>query len=220
MGDARFPPGLEPVDDVGPAAWVIDALRDSPSGPFPVRHLVPPVFEAYALIPHSPPEPVGELDEHAVGTLSAVLAGQTATPEDCWFALWSGFGLFEPAFARLRPAGAPRERPADPRMRLAEGTAARSARRAGRRLATFDLLGGWRSYWLLRGSVRDARRFRFVGSSHAPTLWWPEDRAWFVHTEVDARSTLVGGSPGLGAELVAVERLRTTEVGPEDPALG
>jgi hypothetical protein len=218
MGDARFPPGLEPVDDVGPAAWVIDALHDWPSGPFRVRHLVPPVFEAYAQIPHAPSEPVGELDEHAVGALSAVLAGHTAAPEDCWFALWSGFGLLEPAFARLRPAGALRGRRADPRTRLAERTATRSARRAVRRLTTFDLLGGGRSYWLLRGSVRDARRFRFAGSFNAPTIWWPEDRAWFVHTEVDATGTLVGGSRGLVAELVAVERLRATEVGPEDPA--
>jgi hypothetical protein len=217
MGDARFPPGLEPVDDVGPAAWVIDALHDWPSGPFRVRHLVPPVFEAYARIPHAPPEPVGELDEHVVGALTTVLAGRTATPEDCWFGLWSGFGLFEPAFARLRPAGSPGGRPADPRTRLAERAASRSARRAVRRPTTFDLLGGGRSYWLLRASVRDARRFRFVGSFRAPTIWWPQDRAWFVHTEVDATATLVGGSRETVAELVAAEGLRATEVGPENP---
>jgi hypothetical protein len=90
MGDARFPPGLEPVADVGPAAWVGDALNDWPSGAFRVRHLVPPVFEAYARIPHAPPEPVGELDEQAVGVLTTVLGGRTATPDDCWFGLWSG----------------------------------------------------------------------------------------------------------------------------------
>jgi hypothetical protein len=218
MGDARFPPGLEPVADVGPAAWVGDALNDWPSGAFRVRHLVPPVFEAYARIPHAPPEPVGELDEQAVGVLTTVLGGRTATPDDCWFGLWSGFGLFEPAIAHLSAAGSG-GRPAAARTRLAERKAVRSARRAMRRLTTFDLLGGGRSYWLLRGSVGDARRLRFSGSFRAPTIWWPEDRAWFVHTEVDATATLVGGSRGMVAELLAVERLRANEVGPQDPAL-
>jgi hypothetical protein len=32
---------------------------------------------------------------------------------------------------------------------------------------------------------------------YSPSLWWPDDRAWFVHTDVDARSTYIGGSEAL-----------------------
>jgi hypothetical protein len=44
----RFPPGLEPVEDLAPANWVREAFRDWPARQhFIVSDLVPPVFEAY-----------------------------------------------------------------------------------------------------------------------------------------------------------------------------
>jgi len=79
-------------------------------------------------------------------------------------------------------------------------------------------LSGGRSYLLFRGSISDAaylhREFQF----HPPTLWWPEDRAWFVHTEIDATSTYVGGSTMLIGRLVGEQILESFEVGPDDRA--
>jgi len=44
----RFPPALEPLEDLSPAAWVEQALKEWPRGrPSFVRDFVPPAFEAY-----------------------------------------------------------------------------------------------------------------------------------------------------------------------------
>jgi hypothetical protein len=45
-----------------------------------------------------------------------------------------------------------------------------------------------------------------------PNLIWPEDRAWFVGSEVDLDSTLVGGSRALVDELLAAPDLEVWEV--------
>jgi hypothetical protein len=49
----------------------------------------------------------------------------------------------------------------------------------------------------------------------APNLIWPEDRAWFVATEYDFDSTLVGGSRALIDALLAAPGLEVLEVDPE-----
>jgi hypothetical protein len=50
----------------------------------------------------------------------------------------------------------------------------------------------------------------------SPNLMWPADRAWYVASEFDFDSTLVGGSEGLIDELMADPRLETMVVHPED----
>jgi hypothetical protein len=39
-----------------------------------------------------------------------------------------------------------------------------------------------------------------------PSIWWPDDRAWCVATEIDFRWTYVAGSRELVDALVADER--------------
>ncbi len=41
-----------------------------------------------------------------------------------------------------------------------------------------------------------------VGADQTPNLWWPEDRAWFVATEIDLAWTYVGGREALIEQLV------------------
>lgn len=48
----------------------------------------------------------------------------------------------------------------------------------------------------------------------APSLIWPADRSWFVASEIDFDSTLVGGSRGLVEALVAAPGLEVYEVTP------
>ena len=81
-----------------------------------------------------------------------------------------------------------------------------------RRLPTFALLSGGRSYLLFRGSIDEAIRLHREFEFHPPTLWWPDDRAWFVHTEIDASSTYVGGSAALIGRLVGEQILESFEV--------
>jgi hypothetical protein len=49
----------------------------------------------------------------------------------------------------------------------------------------------------------------------SPNLIWPADRSWFLVTEVDFDSTLVGGSRSLVDSLVAAPGLEVFEVQPE-----
>ena len=55
---------------------------------------------------------------------------------------------------------------------------------------------------------------RREGAVQSPSWWWPEDRAWVVHSEVDYDSTLVAGSSALGAALLADPEIECLEVGP------
>jgi hypothetical protein len=87
------------------------------------------------------------------------------------------------------------------------------------RLATFALLGrSGRSYLLFRGALGDAERFTFNGWFQSPTLWWPDDRSWFVHTEIDAMCTYVGGSRDMIDSLVGQQILESFEVEADTPA--
>lgn len=46
-----------------------------------------------------------------------------------------------------------------------------------------------------------------------PTMWWPEDRAWFVHSDIDAPSTYIGGSTACIDDVLAavgIEALSAT----------
>jgi hypothetical protein len=83
-----MPPGFEPVEDLRPADWVREALKDWPSGRlFVVRDLVPPVFEAYARILHLTRRP--EEHEAPTGTWAerATQLGRNLGPETDWWEL-------------------------------------------------------------------------------------------------------------------------------------
>jgi hypothetical protein len=90
-----------------------------------------------------------------------VLARNTATPDQCWFCVWEGYGW--PALNRLR------EHPS--RAALEH-----------------------RNCFLFRGAVSAAGAFRSEVWFQSPTLWWPEDRAWCVASELDIYSTYVAAS--------------------------
>jgi hypothetical protein len=52
-----------------------------------------------------------------------------------------------------------------------------------------------REYLLLVGGLEALRRYADIHIM-GPNIWWPDDRAWCVATEVDLDSTYVGGSAG------------------------
>jgi hypothetical protein len=53
-------------------------------------------------------------------------------------------------------------------------------------------------------------------SWQSPSLWWPDDRAWCVQTEVDMVSTYIGGTWRCIQELIAQEELEAMIVEPAD----
>jgi hypothetical protein len=249
----EFPEGLEPVDDLAPAAWVAAALPEWREPPFRVRDLVPPVFDAYARILHGSrsegrgrleastwarraselgrelgaettwwdlqgtvpfggePDPsmpdIGRLTKNEATRLVTLLDARI-DPAACWFGIWVGWGFLSPSgHAVLRRKSSWLTDPSG-RWRAAARARRKEKEMAG--LATIELPG--RSYYLVGGRVEDAIRFTFDGWFQSPSLWWPEDRSWFVHTEIDAMCTYVGGSRRIIDRLVGQQVLESFEV--------
>jgi len=125
---------------------------------------------------------VGTLPRRQALTLGDLVSPHTTTPEHVWFCVWSGYGglTIDPG---RRPAGS---------RGGGDWLHARSSAPGG--LEPTVLLSD-RDYHLFRGDISQ------VGVSYVESpswqsanLWWPEDRAWFVATEIDLSWTYVGGS--------------------------
>ena len=67
---------------------------------------------------------------------------------------------------------------------------------------------------IYRGSIDQAEAFCNVEQS--PNLWWPDDRAWCVATEIDFSSTYLGGSDAVIEKLLHDERVEAIRVDPTD----
>ena len=48
--------------------------------------------------------------------------------------------------------------------------------------------------------------------SRAPSIWWPEDRAWCVATEMDVTETLVGGREACIEQILRQPELETLPI--------
>jgi hypothetical protein len=131
----------------------------------------------------------GNLAPDDAGALIDVLARHTGTPNRCWFCIWDGYGWDD---LPGRPHPIPAEVRAGPRVRLP-----------------------WRHYFLYSGPIDAA--LAFVDSEgQTPNLFWPDDRAWCVASEIDASSTYVGGSRRLADELVEDHRIEALAAEPTD----
>lgn len=75
-----------------------------------------------------------------------------------------------------------------------------------------------REYHLLRGPT-DAATESVTQPlrTQSPNLWWPDDRAWCVATEIDLNSTYIGCDDACRDEVVALPQV---EALPIDPATG
>jgi hypothetical protein len=161
---------------------------------------------------------VGELPPALLSALCEVLAEHTQTPQRCWFCLWDGWGWIarSPSTAVIVTSSAASGRtvdvpPAFPREII-----------NGPRVS----LPG-RDYILFEGPLDAAKE---LGSRHgellsaaypeldfdpedfepqSPNLFWPQDRSWFVATEIDLDSTYVGGSQRLVKELLDDSRFES-----------
>jgi hypothetical protein len=161
-------------------------------------------------IPGLEPPLEGDLPAEQLRALVEVLRRFTTTPSVCWFAVWDGYGSFGAGVSLTR---SPDEDPAV--VRAQEQAEFERARRAAAQLDAVPKLaihpspkgGAMRSYFVFRGSTDAASALKFKGSNQAPNLWWPDDRAWCVATEIDGYSTYVGGSGRCVEAILSDQRL-------------
>jgi hypothetical protein len=74
-----------------------------------------------------------------------------------------------------------------------------------------------REYVVLAGPFEAAILVEDWLSPSSPNLIWPEDRAWFVASEIDFDSTLVASSENLARWILEDRRLEAFPVKPRDP---
>jgi hypothetical protein len=153
---------------------------------------------------------IGTLPPEEARVLVDILRRFTTTASRCWFGVSSEFGWngydyplggvpFEAESTALSPD-------AD-----GEGTDSEVDR------VPYDkpvVQAPHRSFMLYPGAIDDAlllaERFEWA---QVPNLWWPEDRAWCVRTDIDLDSTYIAGSDRLVDALIAepgLEVLRAT----------
>ena len=148
--------------------------------------------------------------------LREVLGKHTGTKESCLFCLWEGYGWLYDSRVKtdLVLTGSEDVRPND------------TSSPAVRSLLPQILEGSKlhlpaRNYYLLRGPLDAALDFgwmltpeNFVPQS--PNLFWPQDHAWCVASEIDLFCTLVAGSEALADSLIADPRLEAWRVSARD----
>ena len=215
-------------DDAAAGEWV--AGRLGPFGPR-VEGTVPRGYAAYACVPH--PGWAGTLpcagEDGAPATLD-VLLGVLATfaaGQVVHGALWTGF------FFLYDHGTDPRDTSGigvvvgwdetGPRPSEEEIASARDEAWAGivptlvERPAAPLLELPEREYHLWTGPLDDVAAFREHGQS--TSLFWPDDRSWFVGTGLDAVATYVGGSDAVVDAVCAEPSLGAYRVAPTDVML-
>jgi hypothetical protein len=204
-------------DDASAGAWIAERLGDF--GPT-VDGTVPRGYAAYACIEHPWHD-----DEITPATqtdaLAAVLAPFTGD-QPVHLAVWTGHAFLydhgsDPrATSGISPfiSRHPDEpRPTDEEVDRALAEAwDRIIPTLTERPAAPMLLLPHREYHLWTGTLTDAGAFRH--QEQPPNLWWPQDRSWFVGTEIDASATYVGGSDALVEAVCADSTLGASRVEP------
>lgn len=153
----------------------------------------------------------GEFPLELLAPLCELLERHTATPERSFFAVWTSHltGPSATWFAREEGEEFQPPKPAAPAFSLEEF-----------RRATIDH-GGGREYQVIGAPLRLVREVSAsVGPERlravSPNMIWPQDRAWFVATEIDFDSTLVGGSAELIGQILGDPTFEAFPIGPRD----
>ena len=147
-------------------------------------------------------EPGWQYEDPLVGALAGghlaevvrILASHTSSPATCTAGLWEGWGWVSGATADVAAGKGDFEDPLPPPFHRGDVAGAAKLELPGRRYLLFnaDLAvfadPGW----------HQANGWDMLQS---PNLLWPEDRAWFLASEIDMDSTIVGGSALLIDEL-------------------
>ncbi len=162
----------------------------------------------------------GNLDVDILEPVATILSRHTTTPDNGVAAVWEGWGGFTGS-AGYRPLTAVRGRHPGIAGKF------RAAHRSGTGLlpakamkaSRLSLPG--RDHFLFAAApraftdaswIQDAPWNRDRYWPQSPNLLWPEDRAWVMVSEVDFDSTIIAGSHGLIAELIAHPRIEAFQI--------
>lgn len=152
-------------------------------------------------------------------TLFEVLATCTATPEDCYFCVWDGFGDAD-VVIDADPVYVEGEHN-DSSPVAWPGLAPEPAVSASIPQAPKVVVPN-RAYWLFRGPLAEigtwdaaqGRPDQCVLHDAEPAFVWPGDHAWCVANDVDPHWAGIGGKSALITQLTTDPRL---DVVPADP---
>lgn len=225
--DAQHP--LEFADDPAPAEWVVDGLVGFGEN---VGSVVPHGFDAYARLLHPAAlagQPVSWSDiAHANGkTMHAEAQFERISGVDPWHSTQPGIWDAPPTIGHL--PGTTRHDVHDLATPLVDALASNT--RTPERV-WFCVWEGWggmqrpggeppvrlpgRKYWLMRGPIAAAVCSLDEIGADGPSIWWPDDRAWCVATEIDFRWTYIGGSQSLVDRLVDDPRFEALQAAISD----
>lgn len=133
----------------------------------------------------------GALDPDLLEALCEILAQHASTTERCFFGVWEG---------------------GHTKGELAEALPAISSVELSRPLLPLPPDAG-RDYVVISGPLQSASPlFQLTWLN----MIWPADRAWFVATDIDFDSTLVGGSESLAEEILSRPEFEAFPIGPSD----
>src|SRR5215475_10905083 len=221
---------LRPVVEPGGAEWIARRLLpwwSLPGGEMPVGAIIPVGFDAYARILHSAYRLTGGHETHVSWREFAAEAGVTPHAEMQWDEITPSTGRL--GAERLHRPPDEGHLPADEAEILVE-VLQRHTRAPDRCwFAVWEGYGGlepdvrWpeaarlhlpnRDYVLLWGPVEAAARsFEPAPFRQSANLWWPDDQAWCVATEIDYSWTYVGGTRPCIDDLLAESRLEVLPI--------
>lgn len=218
---------LRPLSDLSAADWI----GDDPAPTHLRSHVGPSGFASYVRVLHSTTGDgerfEGHLDEDLLAALVDNLAPHTAKPEQCFFALWEGYGDIHGGdaagfltafsgptrwpgriFTKEKPKAPPP--PAFP-PHVMDGPV---------------LIANGEPHFLFSGPLHEAGRWGAASYGggvprdiNSPNLMWPGDRAWFVTTSIEGTWTGVGGSASLIDALLRDSRLEVVRQRYDEGAL-
>jgi hypothetical protein len=175
-------------------------------------------FHSVALPPAAPAGPPpyhgrgprdGSLYEADAEVLAGLLRDWTATPDDCWFCVWDGYGWTSGNTFSFGPSSVTAVAFAETGQPPAAVTPFDRDPVPGPVQTGPRVQLPHRSYLLYQGPAEAVLALPRLDSSfgQCPNLWWPADRAWCVASEIDLPWTYVGGPRGLIAAILADDRI-------------
>lgn len=232
--------GLILTDDIRPADWIASSMLDWAT----LVEFGPSGFPAYARLRFLPdPSRPGQSENDAPdegeerdawrrrqwAVLMRILARHSSTPQDCYVCVWEGYSSSDPdevIGTQQAPTDGLQRMPLQYRDDPA-GHWARAPMSPRKRPSTPMVVVPNRRYYLFRGTVEDAARWREDGSSdelrvehvrlRPPELAfvWPADRAWCVAFDVVPHFAGIGAAADVVEVLVADPGLDAVAADPD-----